>query len=992
VSHPTKKLSLLAAAAVVLVCGAASAQHIDGPFPVPPEPVKGIVEGPLPLGAVVLDRPFDYDWWYGCSPTAAGMYFGWWDEHGYPNVFPRDHRDWVLGLDCPNFDPANFEDAHGTVASWEHHQSGQDYGWKYGFWRGHPPACLADFMLTRNGGTDRSTMEWGFENFAAWDDPETPENESYSFSAETYYVDKGWTYEDYCAEIDAGRPVHLGMSYYSGGGHSVLGLGYNNTGGKRNVYLHTTWHFGLVEWPWEDPLGWTVNGGTTMQPGTEPVPEFSGYFAISHEEIGALRVWIGAGDPACPDWEVQVWNLQGYDFVNLVQTDIDLTDALDLFRGQWYLKVTDSGSGQTGHIEDFQLRLSGQRWFTDDVHVAIPSGGTAYAYIDLPSPQVHVDQNAPGPEHNGSSWDTAFLTIQEGVDAATPYGEVWVADGLYIENVVLGEGVTVYGGFLGAEPGGYETELDQRNYTSNVAAIDGNQSGSCVTMAESSTLDGFTLTNGTGTDEVTLLHGGGVYAYRTSLWTLANCAITGNTTTVGGGISMNRSQNCLIAHCEISRNSCANVGGGIWASECHGTVIENNIISDNTAGYGGGFGLFGNDLRSAGGFDPILVAGNIIARNAADGGHGGGVYAVDDPVSMINNTIVENRCSGSGGGVLCYATSLINNIIARNTAGDAGGGVYNYAVPAYLSHNDVWANIPDDYSGCEPGDGDISEDPLFADPQAGDYHLTIDSTCTDAGDNASPYLSALDWDGEDRVTGDAVDIGADEYVTYYTEAPDPEPECGGPLFGGSQAGYPAWVWFSIPLTPDCVVGSGCADPNALLGFDCSGRLWHWDKYGKSSQVYRPPFITWDLAAGDGYLLYLEAGVTNPGYEGITPFIPWSFDFKLGRIGWTWIGMPGLAERAGSDFMSSVRVKYPSDDTGEYRTAQSDYDATPGNWTTWSWSYWNAWLQAPETFTPYAPFGHNTCYPWLGYRLWVNVGTAMSPDDPDQVTLIWPESQ
>jgi hypothetical protein len=103
-------------------------------------------------------------------------------------------------------------------------------------------------------------------------------------------------------------------------------------------------------------------------------------------------------------------------------------------------------------------------------------------------------------------------------------------------------------------------------------------------------------------------------------------------------------------------------------------------------------------------------------------------------------------------------------------------------------------------------------------------------------------------------------------------------------------------------------------------------------------------------------------------------------------------MPGLSELAADDFMSSVRVKYPSDETGEYRTAAQDYASIPGNWITWGWPYWNTWRKGTETFTPYAPFGHRTCYPWLGYRVWVKVGTAMSQDDPDQVTIVWPKSQ
>jgi hypothetical protein len=39
-----------------------------------------------------------------------------------------------------------------------------------------------------------------------------------------------------------------------------------------------------------------------------------------------------------------------------------------------------------------------------------------------------------------------------------------------------------------------------------------------------------------------------------------------------------------------------------------------------------------------------------------------------------------------------------------------------------------------DYSGCSPGPGDISKDPLFADLAGHDYHLRGISACIDAGD------------------------------------------------------------------------------------------------------------------------------------------------------------------------------------------------------------------------------------------------------------------
>jgi len=99
---------------------------------------------------------------------------------------------------------------------------------------------------------------------------------------------------------------------------------------------------------------------------------------------------------------------------------------------------------------------------------------------------VYVDQNSTGLSHDGLSWDTAFLTIQKAIDDNPPGTEIWVANGTYIENVVLKMADSVYGGFLGAEPGGYETSLDQRNINANLVLIDGNQSGSCVVMSEGS--------------------------------------------------------------------------------------------------------------------------------------------------------------------------------------------------------------------------------------------------------------------------------------------------------------------------------------------------------------------------------------------------------------------------------------------------------------------------------------------------------------------------
>jgi hypothetical protein len=640
---------------------------------------------------------------------------------------------------------------------------------------------------------------------------------------------------------------------------------------------------------------------------------------------------------------------------------------------------------------------------------------------------VYVDKNSPGPGHDGTSWDTAFLSIQEGVGAATPAGEVWVADGTYLENVVMGEGVALYGGFLGAQVGGYETDRDDRDFVNNTATIDGDHSGSCVVMAPRAVVDGFTVVNGTGSVGYSgELCGGGFY-----------CDGTGDS----GAIANNK----------IYYNS-AWGGGGIWCWNDSSPLISQNWVANNSGYFGGGIGMFHGaptvsanyvffnyaEMSGAGiawQYNDPEIAGNFVSANMSDG-LGGGISAVTTS-SVITHNVVQDNTALAGAGLYCggFHGLVSNNAICNNHASYWGVGVYcDTCEKATFTSNTLTENDGtdkgrafafDSYEQQNPSDvlitncilwneggeiynidastltitysdvwrgwagiGNIDADPEFADSSPSDWHLTWNSRCIGTGDNSAPGLQDTDWDSEPRIVGQKVDMGADEYLTWNTEAPNPEPECGGPLFGGSQNGFPAWVWFSVPLTPDCVAGSGSDDPNTLLGFDSSGRLWRWDKYGKYSQVYMPPFVKWPLAVGDSYLLYLKGGVANPGYKGIVPFNPWFHEFRLGRQGWTWVGMPGSEKLGGKEFMDSVMVMYPSGPTATIRSAGQDCAAAPNNWLAWGWPFWNTWLQAAETFTPYAPFGHRTCYPWVGYRAWVKVGTAIDDEDPDQVTLLW----
>ncbi|MCD4824764.1 MAG: PEP-CTERM sorting domain-containing protein [Phycisphaerae bacterium] len=339
-----------------------------------------IALNPPTAGAVILSHtPEDYNWWNGCSPTAAGMLFGWWEEEGH-DAFPGNHRNVPSTYNSTSTNPAHYEDARGIIAGWAHKQEGINQGLSYGSHDNHIPDSIADFMLTHNSSTSPHWMPHSLETFGAWDDRRTSEIESRSFRA---VKDYSLTYSKYCNQIDAGRPVFLGLTATNGSsmGHSVLGVGYNNTDGKQSYILNTTWGWGLQEWDWveeqQTSYRFEVSRGVLVNAVTTPVPELSAYLSIAHDWAGDLTVVVGVGDPDNPDWSTTVWigedrgGYKVFNQTNLVLTDIDCTAVLDDYLAgdlEWFLKVTDDnnqgGTSDAGFIVDFQIRHNFDEFIT----------------------------------------------------------------------------------------------------------------------------------------------------------------------------------------------------------------------------------------------------------------------------------------------------------------------------------------------------------------------------------------------------------------------------------------------------------------------------------------------------------------------------------------------------------------------------------------------------------------------------------------------------
>lgn len=369
---------------------------------------------------------------------------------------------------------------------------------------------------------------------------------------------------------------------------------------------------------------------------------------------------------------------------------------------------------------------------------------------------------------NGTSWTDAFTDMQSAVNAASGDGggEVWVATGTYTSTagavVSLAAGVHVYGGFLGTE-----SQLGERAWKANVTIIHGEGARRCVVGASNTTLDGFTVTQGS-----LLGHGGGMLNDGVSP-TVENCLFHQNAVT-GSGLAGGR-------------------GAGMYNANGAAPIVRNCIFTENMTP-GGGAAIY-NHLASP------SITNCIFHDNNGDtdsvGYSGGAVFNSESPASLINCLFYRNTAY-TGGAVANYKSGAVftNCTFTRNTAtysdGPAGGGAFNSAVlpsdpkPAYTNCI-LWGNFQGEgeiadisttstVTYCDvrfgwPGAGNLNSNPRFVDLANDNYRLGATSALIDAGANSAVTVST-DLDGKQRQFN-VVDMGPYEYFVIQVTAVSP---------------------------------------------------------------------------------------------------------------------------------------------------------------------------------------------------------------------------
>ena len=284
-------------------------------------------------GGILSSAP-DYNWWYGCSATSAGMMMGYYDINGYdglgyPNLVPGG----IAELDTyPPGAPSGTYIAQAAIASDDHIADFWGDPDPLGSGRTRPDDydCCADFMCTSsnqspctnsdggttffywvngspftaadavsNGVQERSGM-YGigeYMQYAGYDYVSgTLFNQYGDFMGETY----GYTLAQFQNEIDSGRPLLVHVV-----NHTMFGYGYAGN----EIYVYDTWDLGGGTMTWGSSYSGLGHIGITQMTPSGGEALFGDELAV---DFGTYGLWHYDGSWTSlagwnPDGNMEVW-------------------------------------------------------------------------------------------------------------------------------------------------------------------------------------------------------------------------------------------------------------------------------------------------------------------------------------------------------------------------------------------------------------------------------------------------------------------------------------------------------------------------------------------------------------------------------------------------------------------------------------------------------------------------------------------------------------
>ena len=209
-------------------------------------------------------------------------------------------------------------------------------------------------------------------------------------------------------------------------------------------------------------------------------------------------------------------------------------------------------------------------------------------------------------------------------------------------------------------------------------------------------------------------------------------------------------------------------GGGILGDQFGSILIDNVVLSGNTAGSGGGMRVADMDLT---------ILNSVIENNSATDGIGGGVNHTGAAFVMDNSQITGNTATGNGGGVYTskYGADITNSTISQNSAYNAGGifSYQKYGEPSTTMNN---VTISENTAAYDAGGALI-----YNGDTAYDMNTTL-SQVTVAGNSAQNLAGGLLFV---QYYGPSQNVDLDNSIIAGNTSP-----VGGGNFDGAQTGGP----------------------------------------------------------------------------------------------------------------------------------------------------------------------------------------------------------
>ena len=318
---------------------------------------------------------------------------------------------------------------------------------------------------------------------------------------------------------------------------------------------------------------------------------------------------------------------------------------------------------------------------------------------------IYVNQDA-APGGNGTSWQTAYRYLQDGLSEAggQGFGEIWVAKGTYRpdQGIQYADGnraaafflrpnTIVLGGFFGNEVSANQRnpQLNQTILSGDLLLNDGSGQNSdnayhvvAASNVENAILDGFTIRGGVADADGTSASGAGLYV-QNSIVEVRHCRFTDNLAVQEGGAVYIESGAAELIDSQFTHNKASEFGGALAVNANATAIIVRSIFEKNNADRGGavymesgaGFiaavnsGFFGNEAVFTGG--AIYVTGSslmitTVCTMSGNRAQFGGAVSVDENAELIAThcTLAANDAFSSGGGVF---TSTFGDILIRNS-------------------------------------------------------------------------------------------------------------------------------------------------------------------------------------------------------------------------------------------------------------------------------------------------------------------------------------